>query len=359
MNKKRIINYLYKNDGASRQDIVKGLALSAPTVSLIMKELSSKGLVEENGTLESSGGRKPAANHLVYDAKLSVGVEITNNHLHIVLIDLGENVLFEKRLHEPFCNDTAYYKKLAEHIDLFLKKSGADKEKILGVGIAVPGVINDGVLEYSPTLGVTNLPANILTKFIPYPVMVDNEASLAGFSETWRMDDVEDAIYLSINKGVGGAIIIGNKLFPGLDGRSGEFGHMTIVKDGLTCSCGKKGCLEAYCSTTVLTEPHFDDVDDFFSALKEGDQYCQNKWQIYLDHLATGINNIYTIFNANIIIGGEVAKYLEEYYDQLHKKLMALNTFGTNANYLYFSKSGDNASGIGAALLLVNSFFNG
>jgi predicted NBD/HSP70 family sugar kinase len=359
-NKKRIINYLYKNDGASKQDIINALRLSAPTVSLIMNDLSNRGLVKKAGTLKSSGGRKPAANSLVYNAKLSVGVEITNNHLRFVIIDLSENILYSKRLHEPFRNDVNYYQNLAKHIDTFLHESEVDRNKLLGVGIAVPGIVNakNNILEYSPTLNVTNLPLNVITKFIPYPVMVNNEANLAGFTEIWKINDTEDAVYLSINKGVGGAIIIGNKLFYGLDGRSGEFGHVSIVKDGLICSCGKKGCFEAYCSTNVLTESSFDDIDDFFTTLEKGNQYCMRKWEIYLDHLATGINNIYTIFDSKIIIGGEISKYLEKYFDILQQKLVSLSTFVTRADYLHFSQFGDNASSTGAALILVDSFLN-
>jgi predicted NBD/HSP70 family sugar kinase len=359
-NKKRIINFLYKNDGASKQDIMNALGLSAPTVSLIMKDLAERGLVKKAGTLESSGGRKPAANSLVYDAKLSVGVAVTNNHLRFVAIDLSENVVCCRRIREPFRSDPVYYRALAGHIEAFIAESGLERNKLLGVGIAVPGIVNakKNLLEYSPTMGVKYLPLNVMTGYIPYPVMVDNEANLADLTEIWRLDDVEDAIYLSVNKGVGGAVIIGNKLFYGLDGRCGEFGHMTIVKGGKTCSCGKKGCLEAYCSTRMLTEPGYEDIDNFFAALKTGDPDCQTKWQRYLDHLATGINNIYTIFNSNVIIGGEISEYLRESADLLRHKLVALSTFETKADYLHFSKFGDYASAIGAALLLVDEFLN-
>lgn len=359
-NKKKVVNFLYKNDGATKQDIISGLGLSAPTVSLIMKDLYSRGLVKKAGTLESSGGRKPTANSLVYDAKLSLGIEITNNHLRFVVIDLGANILYSKRIHERFCADESYFRSLAEHIDAFLDENGVEKEKLLGAGIAVPGIVNTqkNVLEYSPTLDVAHLPLDYITKYIPFPVIVDNEANLAGFSEIWDMEDVEDAVYLSINKGVGGAIIVGNKLFYGLDGRSGEFGHMTIVKDGLTCSCGKKGCFEAYCSTRMLTEPSFDDIDEFFSALAAQKTGCGEKWRTYLDYLAVGINDIYTIFNSNIIIGGEISRYIKEDSGVLKKRLITLSTFETRADYLHFSQFGSNASSIGAALIFVDSFLN-
>jgi predicted NBD/HSP70 family sugar kinase len=359
-NVKRIVNFLYKNDGAAKQDIAKSLGLSMPTVSLILKELSARGLVKKSGTLKSSGGRKPAANSLAYDAKFSAGIEITQNHLRFVLINLGEEVLHYQIVREHFQNNDVYYQRLADYLERFLTESKVDRNLLLGVGIALPGLFNakTDLLEYSPTLQVRNLPLKVITKYLPYPVYGNNEANLAGFAEIWQMDDVESAVFLSVNKGVGGSILVGNKVYNGASGRSGEFGHMTIVKDGLTCSCGKKGCLEAYCSTRVLTEPNFSDIEEFFTSLQMGNQYCRKEWETYLDFLATGINNIRTIFDSDLIIGGEIVPYLKQYIDLLTQKLLPLNSFDEPLNYLHFSKYSDRASAIGAALLLVDAFLS-
>ena len=359
-NKNRIMNFLYSNNGATKQNIADSLGLSMPTVSLILKDFEKRGLVMKSGTLKSSGGRKPVVNSLAYGARLSCGIEVTQNHLRFVVIDLGENVLFYKRIREPFRSDDVYFKTLADDLDIFLQENHVDLNKLLGVGIAVPGLVStkSDTLEYSPTLHVKDLPIDCLKKYISYPVMVSNEANLAGLAEIWKMDGAESAVVRSINKGVGGAIIIDNKLYNGINGHSGEFGHMTIVQDGLVCSCGKKGCLEAYCSTKVLTEPNFEDVDDFFTALEMGNQYCRQKWETYLDYLATGINSIRTIFDSEIIIGGEIDRYLEKYSDLLVKKLLPLNSFGSVPDYLHFSRFNDKASAIGAALLQIDSFLN-
>lgn len=359
-NKKRIINFLYTNDNVTKQDIANSLHLSMPTVSLIIKGLSTHGLIKKTGTLQSSGGRKPATIALSYDAKLSAGIEITQNHLRFVLIDLNGDILYYKRMRKSFQNNDKYFHKTAESLKEFIIENKVDPKVVMGVGIALPGVVNvkNNTLEYSPTLKVKNLSFDFLTKYIPYPVMANNEANLAGFAEIWKIDKMKSAVFLSINKGVGGAIIIGNKLYNGMHGRAGEFGHMTIVKDGLTCSCGKKGCLEAYCSTKVLTEPNFEDIDEFFTAMKMGNQYCAAKWKIYLDYLSTGINNIHTIFDSDIIIGGEIAQYLEQDSDVLYQKLSSLNFFHGSCHYLHFSKYKDKASAVGAALLFVNAFLD-
>lgn len=359
-NKKRIINLLYRKNEMTKQDIATTLGLSLPTVSQILKELFERGLVKEGGTLASSGGRKPTLNTLVYDAKLSVGIEITQNNIRFVLIDLSGNSLFHRRIREQFTNNEEYFKKLGKLTEQFLTENYVDKSKLLGVGIAVPGIVQKqkGVLEFIPTLGVKDLPISVLTQYIPYHVEVDNEANLAGFAEIWGMEQLSDGIFLSLNKGVGGAIMINDKVYNGLNCRSGEFGHMTIVKDGKKCTCGQRGCLEAYCSTMELINNEFKDIDNFFAALDKGNEECIKSWETYLDYLATGINNIKMIFDTDIIIGGEIDQYLEKYIDQLMEKLHNRNSFGDKTNYVHISKYGGMASAVGAALLLVDNFLD-
>jgi predicted NBD/HSP70 family sugar kinase len=359
-NKKRIVGLLYQRSGMTKQEISRQLGLSMPTVSEILKELSRAGLVREQGVLASSGGRKPALIALVYDAKLSAGIEITQNHIGFVLIDLGENVLFHRRLREPFENSEGYYRRLRDYAEQFLTENHVDRTRLLGFGIALPGVVqaDNGLLEYSPTLGVIDLPVAKMTEFMPFQIEAANEANLAGFAELWRMEELSDAVFLSVNKGVGGAVIISDRVYKGLNCRSGEFGHMTIVKDGAVCSCGKRGCLEAYCSTRVLTEPGIGDLEAFFSMLGRGDSICINKWETYLDYLAAGINNIRMIFDTDVIIGGEISRYLENHSGLLREKLRLHNTFGENGDYIHFSRFGDMASAVGAALLLVDKFLN-
>ncbi|MCI1965783.1 MAG: ROK family transcriptional regulator [Oscillospiraceae bacterium] len=358
VNRKKVLNYLYENRDATKQIISKSLNLSLPTVSFILRDLADLGLVTQTGTLKSSGGRKPVAITLNYNAKYSAGIAVTQNCIRLAVINLGEEIIKYKNINVCFENTDAYFAKLAESLDRFLRRCKIDQEQLLGVGIALPGLVTTDkrILEYSPTLQIHRLPIQTIAHYIPYPVLADNEANLAGLAEIWHINDVKSAVFLSINKGVGGAVVIHNKIFSGANGHAGEFGHMTIVKDGLTCSCGKKGCLEAYCSTNILTDSHFSDLENFFSALVLGNRYCIEKWNRYLDFLAVGINNIHTIFDCDLIIGGEISKHLPHYTDVLNQKLCSLNSFGEQPNYLHYSKYYDAASAVGAALLFINRF---
>jgi len=357
-NKKRIMNLLYQRQ-MTRQDIARELSLSLPTVSQILKELETQGLVEETGVLESSGGRKPALISIIYNAKFSAGVEITRNHIRFVAIDLSGSVLFHKRISSRFENSDEYFAGLSRLSKEMLDESGIDQDRLLGIGIAIPGVVQKRLemVEFVPTLNVKNLPEQSINKHFNERILIDNDANLAGFAEIWNMQRLSDAVFLSINKGVGGAVIINGRIYGGNNRRAGEFGHMTIVKDGKECACGKLGCFEAYCSTNVLAG-NGGDLADFFQSLQNGDSRCAQIWDEYLGHLAAGINSIRMMFDTDIIIGGDIDEYIEGYLDTLNERLRDINTFSDSTGYLHISKYGAMASAVGAALMHVDEFLN-
>jgi len=359
-NKKRIINLLYQKNEVTRQDISRILGLSLPTVTQVLKELCEIGLVKEAGTLASSGGRKPTLNAIQYDAKLSVGVEITKTAVRLALIDLSGKVLDHNLYQKGFENTGAYFDELADLVDRLIQKNDVAADTVLGVGLAIPGIISkrEGLVEFLPTLGVKNLPVKRIEEHFSYRVLIDNEANMAGLAEIWSIRHLNDAVFLSINKGVGGAIILSDMIYDGRHYRAGEFGHMTIIKDGKECSCGKRGCLEAYCSTNVLCVRQGEDLSGFFSHLEEGESPYVDIWDEYLTNLAICVNNIRMIFDVDVIIGGRIQRYIAGYIDQLNQKVRERNSFSDSDEYIHISKYGEKASAVGGALLLVNDFLN-
>lgn len=358
INRRRTLNLLYRSPGLTNQEIAAALGLSLPTVTQVLRELSEHGLLSREKAGPSSGGRRPQLNVLRYDAKCAAGIEITRHHVSFALIDLACNVRFYRRLRRQFEPGDAYARGLSEDLAAFLGENGVERETLLGLGLALPGIMQGETLAYAPTLGVRGMPVEIVTRFLPLPAQTGNEANLAGYAEIWGIERLRDAVYLSVNKGVGGAILIGGAVYDGAGGRAGEFGHMTIVKNGRRCSCGKKGCFEAYCSTTRLTLAEFDDLDSFFATLRRGDACCEERFEAYLDDLATGINGIRAVLDADVILGGELGQQMEPYLGRLREKLGGKNSFGEAGDYLSVSRFGGKAACIGAALLPVDRFLS-
>ncbi|MCI8854223.1 MAG: ROK family protein [Lachnospiraceae bacterium] len=133
--------------------------MSLPTVSQNLKDLMADGLVCENGRFDSTGGRKAQAFCYNPDARFSVGLDVTRNHLGIVILNAGGEVVGNRRFRTPFSHVKSYYEMVWNLIDGFMDEFSIDRERILGVGIAGPAIVSsDGqYLTYSPVLGTDNI----------------------------------------------------------------------------------------------------------------------------------------------------------------------------------------------------------
>ena len=241
-------------------------------------------------------------------------------------------------------------KKLASIVKEYIASFDLEK-KIVGIGIGCPGTldIKNGVVNYSNNLGWDNLPiVDIMHEQLPYPIRLTNDANAASLGEAkfGAGKSYETIIMLTLGTGVGGGIIIDGKLFEGNEGKGGELGHTVIVVDGEQCTCGRKGCLEAYASATALIRdakkamrsnkrslmwkisPDIDLVGGKvpFEAAKQGDPTAMAVIDNYVKYLGEGILNFCNIFRPNVIVlsGGlanagaflfdKVNKYVEERY---------------------------------------------
>jgi predicted NBD/HSP70 family sugar kinase len=352
-NRNLIFKYLYKNGQLSKQDIAYSLNMSLPTVTQNLKELLNQDLIFEDGLFESTGGRKAKAISYNRNARFAIGLDVTKNHVGMVMIDLGGNVVKNQRFRNQFENSNDYFENLGILINHFVEDSMVDRSKICGVGIAVPGILSDDrqTVVYSPVLGFTGGTCESFAKYIPYPCILCNDANAAGFAELWNSNEVHNVVYLSLSDSVGGSILLNNNLYFGENQRSGEFGHMTIIPDGRQCYCGQKGCVDTYCSSRVLSESANGNISDFFDLLKKGSKLHEGIWEEYLHYLTITINNLRMLFDCNVIIGGYVGSYMDDYIERLHEMVAQHNTFETNSTYLQVCSYKLEAIAVGAALI--------
>jgi glucokinase len=224
--------------------------------------------------------------------------------------------------------------RLKNLISSLLSSSLSRKEKILGIGIGSPGPIQlaEGIILTPPNLpGWKDVPLkDILEKEFGLPVWLNNDANCAMLGEHWlgAAAGAENAVMLTLGTGVGGGIIIENKLYQGEDGTAGELGHMVIVKDGRKCGCGNKGCLEAYASAVALEREavkiglKFLNARDIFILAKKGDKKAKKVIEEMIEFLATGIANLVNIFNPKVVVlGGGLIKSSDLFLAQLKEKV--------------------------------------
>lgn len=341
----------------SQMELAQQLALSWPTILQNVKELLEMGLVQEVGQYESTGGRKAKAYAPVKDAKLAIGLDLTRNHISVVLVDLSGQVVRYQRRSKPFSLDDAYLQELGVLVRSVMDNPHTD-ETILGVGISLPGIVDSeaGILRYSHILDLRDVPLSALSRHIPYPCSFINDANAAGLAEIYGTSAVGNLVYLSLSNSVGGAILTDGTLYMGNHLRAGEFGHNTLVPGGRRCYCGKEGCLDAYCSARLLSDRAGGNLAAFFDGLREGDMEKQAVWQEYLKYLAIAVNNLHMSFDCDVIVGGYVGAFLEEFGGPLRPLLEERNTFQPEASYLKFCRYRLEASAVGAALTQVEQF---
>ena len=359
-NRNQIFRYINNHERISKQEIANVLGMSMPTVLQNTNELLERGLIHEVGEFDSTGGRKAKMIDSVSNARFAVGLDITKNHISLVLTNLSGNVLNHIRIHKPFLFTDKYFKELGEQIALFIEKTSVPTEKILGVGISIPGIIDpvNKKIAFSHALGISDVMCDKFTQFVPYSCIFINDANAAGIAELRGMEEKHNFVYISLSNSVGGAIILDHKLYLGENWRSGEFGHFSLVPNGKRCYCGKLGCVDVYCSAKNLSQNTNENLKQFFDQLAAGDENLQTIWEEYLSYLAIVVNNLRMAFDCNVIIGGYVGSFIEPYLKDLQEKSASLNIFGLNAQYIQSCRYRLEASALGAALQHIETFIS-
>jgi predicted NBD/HSP70 family sugar kinase len=354
----RIYQLVYQSGKISKPEIAARLGISLPTAIQNVKNLQTEGLLREGNVLDSTGGRKAVSVICERNAKFAIGTDITRNHVSIVLINLATEIIESTRFEMPYENTPAYYQKVVSRIAELVTVSGVNPGNVLGAGFSVPGVLTqDGqMIIYSHVLQVSALPCSTISRGLKYPSVLCNDANAAGFAELWKHKYRTDAVFLSLSDSVGGAILLHNELYLGENQRGGEFGHMTLVQDGLPCYCGRKGCMDAYCSALVLSRHTGGSLELFFKKLAEGDKNTQSVWEQYLSYLTMAVNNLLVSFDCSLILGGYLGEYLEAYIDDLRKSIAKVSTFLGNEDYITACSYKKEAAAVGAALLYIRPF---
>ena len=235
-------------------------------------------------------------------------------------------------------------KKLADLVKEYIASQHLEG-KIAGIGIGCPGTLDvaNGIVEYSNNLNWNDLPvAKIMNEVLPYPIRLINDANAAALGEAkfGAGKQNETVIMLTLGTGVGGGIIINGKLYEGNQGKGGELGHIVVQVDGEQCSCGRKGCLEAYASATALIReakkamrlnkrsllwelsPDIELVGGrvVFEAASKGDKAAKEVLNNYIKYLGEGILNYCNIFRPNVVVlSGGIANAGAPLFDPLNK----------------------------------------
>lgn len=355
-----IYHYLYEAETPrTKQDIAQALALSMPTVHQNLSELMQAGLVEPGKLLRSTGGRRATGLVIAANARFAVGVSISQHHFRFLASNLRmEEIAFQKTAAFTLQDSTELGRILATALEDFLDRFGLNRAKLLGVGIAVPGILDAAGqnILFAPTLRLRGIPAAALTAGLPYPVYIANDASAGGYAEWLAQKDRASLAYLSLENGVGGAVLLNGAPYEGLTNRSAEFGHICVEPNGRLCQCGKRGCLEAYCSAARLSDDLSISIEDFFAGLEAHNPTHETIWRDYLQHLALGIHNIRMVLDCPVVLGGFLTQYMGPCLPELGRMVAALSPFGADSSAVRLCRYPKRALPLGVALHYITEF---
>lgn len=273
---------------------------------------------------------------------MKIGIDLGGSHIAIGVIDTNGIIVekMEKRLKGI---EKRNIKKTIEEYIIENVKTLQNKYKIKSLGIAIPGTMDNNQVIKSVNLGLKNYPiVEELKKQISIPIQIRNDAKCAAIAENAYgcLKQYNRSIFLTLGTGIGGAVIINDKLLDTGNLPGCEFGHMTIEKDGILCECGKKGCFERYASMKALKNNlrkalGYDEKvsgNELFEIIrsntKENKDYkiIETIVEEYIKNLATGIANLINIFEPEAIgIGGSFVYFEEVLLKRLEKELLSNN----------------------------------
>lgn len=359
-NRKQIYDYIYAEGRVSQNDIVSALRLSRPTVTTNISELEEDGMIFKDGQQSSDQiGRKATVYSVVSDYRIAIGVELTRRHVKIISVDLYGRKIDRVVYDINYDNNESYYKHVSDLIIEFADSRNISPEQVLGVGIAMQGLVSpDGsTILYGEIMKCTGLTIDVFRKRLPYKCTFIHDPDGAALSELWVSPELDDAIYLSLSEHLGASLILGRNVSTGKSGHSATFEHVQYDPNGEKCYCGKTGCFETVLSMHSLLGD--EDADAFFSECRKAGTAESQKWRTYLHILAELIGAIHLVIDVVFILGGHLAPYFTEddirvLYDEIRKDC----PFGETDDFILISKMPSHNINIGAALPFIKEYLD-
>ncbi|OJZ00196.1 MAG: ROK family transcriptional regulator [Sphingobacterium sp. 40-24] len=376
--KKEILTFFATKGPSTIPELSKEFNISIPKINECINELIEDALVQDNGKSTSGIGRKPNSYGLLPNAAFFVGVQVSHDHLSIVVMNMKKDIIAsQEEIPHRLENNQESLQNICREINQFIATHQIQKDKILGVGINLSGRIN---YRTGYSYSYFNFYEDPLSKYFEQELQLrtylenDSKALAYGEFSSGILKDEKDALFVNVDNGIGLGILINGKIYYGKSGFSGEFGHIPIFDNDIICRCGKKGCLETEASgfalrnrviaalqngaTSILTKK-FNDLEDIrlsdiIAAAKKDDNLAIELINELGEKLGRGLATLINIFNPEIIIVGGILAKSEEYLMLPLKN--AVNKFSLSIvnkdTKLAYSNNGEKLAAFGACLLI-------
>lgn len=357
---RRVFRYAYEHRRVSKQLVARDLEMSLPTVSHALSALAEEGLVARGGTFPSTGGRPAVIYELCADARYAIGIELVAEGVHVAFVDLMGTMLRQGTLAVPFARTESYLQSVAAYLEAELLESGLPRERLLGVTIAIQGIVSqDASITFGGLLGneSTGIALEDFARHLHFPLMLAHDVEAAAYAEIWRHRELRNFAYLSLNDHLGSALVRDGKLVHSDGFGAGVAEHMVAVPQGAPCYCGNRGCFETLLGAKALGRRAGTTVPRFFEKLRGRDPDAVWLWDRYLDYLALLIHNLRMIACGDVVIGGRLSCYLTQGdLRMLRTKVSSNGKLSSRDFHLLCGHYRDAATALGAGIVVIDRY---
>lgn len=335
----RLIKSLYQKGASTANEICGSMGISLPTVNALLTDLMHSGEVIKQGRAASQGGRKPDLYRLAPDAFYVLAVDLSKYAVSLALYNCQQEIAKEQVTHKIVLNnESETFEQLCQHIENYLQASAILSDKIIAIGISMPGLIDSraGINHTYLNFGKKSLLEHLENRFLQ-PIFLENDARAMTLAEYkfGAAHDAQHVLGIFVGWGIGLGIIVDGKIYQGTAGFAGEFAHSPLFESQeINCTCGKKGCLEAVASGTAIIrmaeEAILLDKDSILArmaksfkgpldpnlivrAAQEGDQRAITILSEVGLNLGRGISMLIQLLNPELIILGGVVAEANQY----------------------------------------------
>ena len=372
-NRALILEMIRRDKVCSRVNLARKSNLKQATLTNIVNDFIACGLVEETGFIYGNKGRRSIGISIKNDSYGVIGLRLTRIGCMLGVFNLSgeivesEEYVFDKNS-TPQIDISIMLKEIKELINKFSSR------KILSIGIALPGPLNleDGTILFMTEKegwGTLNIKKQFQQE-LQLPIIVQHDACAGAWAQLWYNEKVSYEgvlLYMSVGQGVGSGLMIDGEAFKGGWGITGEIGHMSIDYEGITCSCGNRGCLEKYTSsiafkTNVNTRLGKDySLDEIKKLIMDNNPVAIEEYNRCCDYLGIGIVNIANFLTPTyIVLGDEMSKILPNVMEsRVNEVVNNRITTASGKNFqIFVDDMNINSELSGAAVGAIKEIFN-
>ncbi|MET8093448.1 ROK family transcriptional regulator [Micromonospora sp. NPDC005220] len=332
-NRSALLTKLFLDGPLTRQDLVRSTGLSQPAVSNVVADMIDEGLVAEAGAAESDGGRPSMLLRIAPRFAFVIGVDVGETRVRVELFDFAMTLLasVEYPLDPARTEPDLVAGHVLAGIDAVTGEAGVAPGDVLGVGVGVSGVVEQGTeaVVHAQALGWDRVPLErLIGAGTDLPLHIDNGAKTLGQAEMWfgAGRGARHAVFALVGSGVGASVVTNGATYRGASSSAGEWGHTTLVYGGRACRCGARGCLEAYVGAEAIIDRYREarrgrqvpgeDEESQIAALVAAAETSATARRVLDDtagYLGAGVANLINLFNPErVVLGGWAAMALAD-----------------------------------------------